>query len=130
MTTIQYDWIEQLPACSQDDLAAVEMSLLNFPGATTGRGASIRASLLQHRAALLGHWHAGASIPADVRFEDEFIAHRLDIAGRPAQCHAWAISDSHMVMAGGQGETPAKARARAMVGLMLDINEAAAGRVA
>ena len=123
---IQFDWIDQLVAIAPEDLAAIDDSLAHFPDYSIGVPALIRASLLNHRAALLGQCHSGAAIPTDVRFRESYTAYKLDIAGRPAQCHAWAISDSFMAMAGGQGATPAQARARAMVGLMLSINEAAA----
>lgn len=123
---IQFDWIEQLAPFAPEDLAAVDDSLGHFPDYSTGVPALIRASLLDYRAALLGQFHSGAAIPSDVRFRESYTAYKLDIAGRPAQCHAWAISDMHMEMAGGHGATPAKARADAMVGLMLSLNEASA----
>lgn len=123
---IQFDWIEQLVPFAPEDLAAVDDLLGHFPDYSTGVPALIRASLLDYRAALLGQFHSGAAIPVDVRFHESYTAYKLDIAGRPAQCHTWAISDSFMAMAGGQGATPAQARARSMVGLMLSINEAAA----
>jgi hypothetical protein len=59
--------------------------------------------LLKHRATLLGQYGAGAPIPTDIRFKESYEAYKLDIAGRPAQCHAWAISDIHMEMVGGYG---------------------------
>lgn len=120
---IQFDWIEQLVPFAPEDLAAVDDSMGHFPDYSTGVPALIRASLLNHRAALLGQCHSGAAIPTDVRFRESQTAYKLDIAGRPAQCHAWAISDMHMEMAGGHGATTAKARADAMVGLMLNLNE-------
>lgn len=123
MATTQIDWIEQLVPFAPEDLAAVDDSLGHFPDYSVGCSALIRASLLNHRAALLGQCHSGAAIPTDARFRESYTAYKLDIAGRPAQCHAWAISDSFMVMAGGEGATPAQARARAMVSLMLSINE-------
>lgn len=131
MTALQLDWIEQAsPAYAAEDLAAIDASLLYFPDYSTGRDALIRASLLDHRAALLGQCHKGAAIPVDVRFMESYRPFKLDAAGQPAECHAWAISDSFMEMAGGYGSTPAQARAEAMVGLMLSINETAAGRAA
>ncbi|MYM81109.1 hypothetical protein GTP44_03940 [Duganella sp. FT50W] len=124
--TVQLDWIEQLaPACTTEDLAAIDDSLGHFPEWSTGRAGFIRALLLRHRATLLSQYGAGVPVPADIRFNESYEAYRLDIAGLPAQCHAWAISDSHMEMAGGSGATPAQARARAMVGLMLEINGSA-----
>ncbi|RFP19167.1 hypothetical protein [Duganella sp. BJB475] len=129
--TAQLDWIEQqAPAYAPEDLAAIDDSLGHFPEWSTDRAAEVRASLLKHRAALLGQCGAGAAIPADVRFKESHTPYKLDIAGRPAQHHAWAISDSYMEMSGGYGETPEQARADAMVGLMLDINETSTGRVA
>lgn len=119
----QFDWIEQLVAIAPEDLVAIDDSLAHFPDYSIGVPALIRASLLSHRAALLGRCHSGAAIPTDVRFRESYTAYKRDIAGRPAQCHAWAISDMHMEMAGGHGATPAKARADAMVGLMLSLNE-------
>lgn len=124
--TVQLDWIERLaPACAPEDLAAIDDSLGHFPEWSTGRAGFIRALLLLHRATLLNQYGAGVPMPADIRFNESYEAHRLDIAGRPAQCHAWVISDSHMEMAGGSGATPAQARARAILGLMLEINAAA-----
>lgn len=126
MSALQLDWIEQLMPFAPEELAAVDDSLGHFPDYSVGRSALIRASLLNHRAALLDLCHSGAAIPRNVRFRESHTEFTLDIAGRPAQCHAWAISDSFMAMAGGQGATPAQARARSMVSLMLSINEAAA----
>lgn len=120
----QLDWIEEAaPVYAPEDLAAIDCSLGHFPAGAVGKAGAIRASLLKHRAALLGQCGAGAPIPADVRFKETHTPFKLDIAGRPAQFHAWAISDSFMEIAGGEGATPERARARAMVGLMLGINE-------
>lgn len=125
---VQLDWIEQqAPMYAPEDLAAIDESLEYFPEWLTGRAAVIRASLLKHRAMLLGQCGAGVPIPSDIRFKESYEAYKLDIAGRPAQYHAWAISDSHMEMTGGSGATPAQARARAVVGLMLEINATAQG---
>lgn len=124
--TTQLDWIEQTaPPYAPQDLAAIDESLSRYPDYSTGRRADIRASLLKHRAALLGQCGAGAAIPTDVRFRESYVLGRLNIAGQPAQHHAWAISDSHMEMAGDYAATQEQARARAMVGLMLGINETA-----
>lgn len=129
--SMQLDWIEQqVAAYAPEDLAAIDDSLEHFPDYVAGKAAAVRSSLLKHRAALLGQCGAGAAIPADVRFKESHTPFKLDIAGRPAQFHAWAISDAYMGMAGGSGATASVARARAMVGLMLDINEASTGRAA
>lgn len=126
MNITQIDWIEQLvPAYAPEDLIAINNSLDHFPEWVIGRAAEIRALLLQHRATLLGQCGSGVPIPGDVRFKEAYEAYKLDIAGRPAQYHAWAVSDSHMEMAGGSGATPAQARARAVLGLMLEINASA-----
>lgn len=121
LAVTQYDWIEQLAEVNPDDLAAVDASLAYFPDCSAGRLADIRASLLKHQAALLGHLHQGAAIPTDVRFKDGFT--NIELLGTNGPFHAWAISDLLMEMAGGHGATPAQARADAMVGLMLNINE-------
>ncbi len=123
-TATQFDWIEQLLASTRPEcLTAVDTALERFPEGTTGRGAGIRLSLLQHRGALLGQQHNGAAIPTDVQFKDGTTsAEILDIGGF-GRYQAWAISDSFMEIAGGHGHTSAEARARAMVGLMLSINE-------
>lgn len=127
----QLDWIELLtPACAPEDLAAIDDSLGHFPDWSVGRAADIRTLLLQHRATLLAQSSGGAPIPADVRFKESYVPFKMDIAGRPAQCHAWAISDLHMEMVGGCGGTPAQARARALVGLMLEINASTRTRTA
>lgn len=127
--TEQLDWIDALaPAPAPEDLAAVDASLEHFPEWSIGRAGHIRILLLKHRATLLGQYGAGVPIPSDIRFNESYEPYKLDIAGRPAQCHAWAISDSHMEMVGGYGATPAQARARAMVGLMLEINASMIGR--
>lgn len=121
MTTAQIDWIEQFPQVDPDALAALDHSLLRFRDRTSGRDGDIRLSMLKHRAALLGQTHAGAPIPPDTRFRDGLTI--CELLGTSGRYHAWAISDASMEMAGGYGDTPAKARAAAMVGLMLGLNE-------
>ncbi|MRV72542.1 hypothetical protein GJ700_12565 [Duganella sp. FT92W] len=127
MTAAQLDWIDLLVAAPVPQfLAAVVDALSRFPADATGKAGAIRQSLLWHHAALLGQRHDGAAIPADVYFKDGFTS--PEISGWAGQHHSWAISDSHMEMAGGFGCTPEDARASAMVGLMLSINEPAHGR--
>ena len=82
--TAQLDWIEQCaPAYAPQDLAAIDECLSRYPDYLTGRCTDIRASLLKHRAALLGQCGAGAAIPADVRFRESYAPGRLNIAGQP-----------------------------------------------
>jgi hypothetical protein len=123
MSALQLDWIEQLIAAAPapEYLAAVEAALARYPEDATGTPSAIRQSLVWHRAALLGQHHGGAALPSDVRFRDGQAS--IEVSLITWRYHAWAISDSHMEMAGGFGNTPELARARAMVGLMLSINE-------